>query len=137
LIAKINRRNKMRALNLLKGKSPLGTTMGEENESILRQRKHSRGSLSEARDTSFVKKVKAMGDKERSRLSVGKRMQFTNEQMAPHVQKIADQVARLVNAEAKKVKVVRIDMLSGKLEPGMYNAQNLLELLIKELEERV
>lgn len=134
IIAKINKRNRMRAINLLNGKSPLNVPVGE---SVLRQRRHSEKPLVEARESSFVKKVKAMSNAQREKLSVDKRMKFVADQMEPYVQKIADQVARLINAEAKKMKITRSNMLSGKLEPNLYNAQGLLEHLIRELEGRV
>jgi len=78
-----------------------------------------------------------MSDAQRKKLSPQDRGRFTKEQYAPYVQKIADQVARTINAESKKMKITRVDMMSGKLEPNLYNAQGLLENLIMELEDRV
>jgi len=93
--------------------------------------------LIEATDSSFVKKVRGMTDDQRSKLGPLKRGQFTEDQMKPYLDKIAKKVSVMINADAKKMKIDRIDMMSGKIVPNQYNAQGMLEKLIRILEEMV
>jgi hypothetical protein len=142
LIAKINRRNKMRALNLINGRGFSAGKMGEsiqlpEGGGALRERKHDMSLVLEARETPFVKKVKAMSDNERKKLTVDARSKFMQEQMRSEIMSIADQVSRTINAKAPKMNVVRVNMQTGKIEKDLYTAQGLLERVIAELEERV
>lgn len=84
-----------------------------------------------------VKKVQAMTDDERKKIPVKDRIDFHDMQWKPYAKKLGDKVAKLVNSEARNVKIVTWNHMTGAPEEKQYVAQGLLEKLIKDLEERV
>jgi uncharacterized protein (DUF2164 family) len=94
--------------------------------------------MGEAKQDSFVTKIKNMSDAERKRLGPREKIKFKKLQYALYANKIADQVSKSVNSEAKRMgNLVTWNLMSGKLEPFSYPAQGLLEAVIMELEDRV
>lgn len=125
IIGRIQKRNRMRALNLLRGK-------GLEKDDGLSE------SLEEGRQSSFVKKIMNMSDKERKNLGPKERMKFKDVQYKPHVNKVVKQILKIINAEVKAMDdCVSWDILTGKIKPLQYKAQGLLEMIIKKLEDLV
>lgn len=125
IIARIQRRNRMRALNLLRGK-------GLEKDDGLSE------SLEEGRQKRFIKKIMDMSDEQRKNIGPKERIEFKRKQYKPYVDKVVQKVMRIIDMESKSMKdMIAWDILTGKIEPSLYVNQGLLERVIMRLEELV